>query len=185
MRLTTDQDLVDARVKKLAAWYSSRLVQDKRTNGREFYKFEGQGDADQKKAEEERCRALSLAGHNDGDMLPDDWRYDFVREALGAIEDASDFDDIEVEADIYNSELTDWLGSHGHRPGYCDEAVEEGLVSEDASMIDRIQMGQYMEKREVLAAVLLHLREEAEEQVEAEEEAREEAEASAENAEQE
>lgn len=165
---------IDDRIRNLAQWYYDRLHQDTRPNGDKFYKFcksvspDGTGDESLPEDEEKRCRELAHAAH--GDMLPDDWKYEFINEALGAIADASDLDEIDLEADIYNSDLCRWLGSHGERTGWCDEAVGEGLVSEDADMITRIQGGQYMEKREVLGLVLQHLREEAEAEEEREEE---------------
>jgi hypothetical protein len=168
---------MDDRIRKLAQWYYDRLHQDTRTNGDKYYKFctkvstDGTGDERLPEHEETACRALAFACHESGNnMLPDDWKYEFLNEALGAIVDASDFDEIELEADIYNSDLLRWLSSHGERPGYCDAAVEEGLTAEPSDMMARIQMGQYMEKREVLGAVLAHLREEVEAEEEREEE---------------
>jgi hypothetical protein len=157
---------IDNRVKELATWYRERLHQDTRTNGDKFYKFckfvssDATVDDRLPKDEDERCTSLARTAH--GDMLPDDWKYEFIREVLGAIEDAGDLDEIELEADIYNHDLCRWLGSHGERSGYCDEAQHEGYVSEDSDMITRIQMGQYAEKREVLGLVLQYLRDEAE-----------------------
>jgi hypothetical protein len=168
----------DDRIRKLANWYYSRMKWDERSNGNKFVKFECGDD----KPAEERCRALALDAHSD--MLPDDWRYGFICEALSAICDASNLDEIELEADIYNHELTEWVGSHGHRPSYCDDAVSEGLC-DGSDMINTLQCGQYMEKREVLGAVLAYLRNEAEEEEQAEEEAEAEREAAEEAAEQE
>lgn len=154
----------------------ARVVSGKRDDGEVFYKFESSEEGDVKRYEEERCRALALAAHGDGNMLPDDWRYSFIGEALSAIEEAGDgrhaFDEIELEADIYTSELTGWLHSRNSRTGYCDEAVSEGYISETSEMSDRLMAGQLMEKREVLAQVLDHLRTEAEEEDTEEEERR-------------
>jgi hypothetical protein len=147
------------RIVNLARWYASRITWDTRTNGNKFCKFECGDNEPAAKA----CQRLALAAHGDGEMLPDDWRYAFINEALNAIADSSgNFEELEMEADIYNHELTEWLGSHGQRPSYCDEAVRDGLVSADADMIARISAGQYLEKHEVLDAVLAYLREEAE-----------------------
>lgn len=165
---------IEDRIKKLAQWYYDRLHQDKRDNGDRFYKFcksvsaDGKEEESLPKDEEERCRELAFAAH--AGMLPDDWKYEFVNESLGAIADASDLDEIELEADIYNADLLRWLGSHLERPGYCDEAVSDGLVEDKADTMTRIQCGQYLEKREVCALVLQHLRDEAEAEEEREEE---------------
>ena len=157
----------DDKIRSLATWYRKQMIQAKRTDeGAAFWRFKNDD-----KPTEDRCRALAFAAHNDGDIMPDDWRYQFMWEVLSAIEDASDLDEIEIEADIYTAELTDWLGSRNDRSGYCDEAQREGILSESASMSDRMSIGQYMEKREVLEAVLAHLREEAETSEDEEQEA--------------
>ncbi len=161
---------IDDRVRKLAQWYYDRLHQDTRQNGDKFWKFCAKVSSDGKesdslpKDEEERCRALAFAAHKR--MMPDDWKYEFIDEALSTITEASDLDDIDIEADVYTSDLTRWLGSHLERLGYCDEVVEEGLCASDADMSTRLQMGQWQEKREVLGLVLQHLREEAEDEEE-------------------
>lgn len=94
-----------------------------------------------------------------GDMLPDDWRYDFIVEALDVISDYENMDDARdsLEADIYTSALIAWLGSHGHRPSYCDDAVEEMGIGGSAGIITRMQAGQLVEKREVFDEVLTAL----------------------------
>lgn len=103
---------------------------------------------------------LVRAAH--GDMLPDDWRYASIRAALGAINDAgegADLDDLAHEwadghVDVYTGARLAWLASDLNRAGYCDDAVDEGLVSPDAGIVDRIGAGQYAESLEVYAAVL-------------------------------
>lgn len=99
-----------------------------------------------------------------GDMLPDDWRYDVIREALGFIhENGGDLDDLAAEfaddVDVYSSALLEWLASNLTRAGYCDTAAEE-LGSPDSSDIMRlIGMGQYLERREVFDSVRQSLEE--------------------------
>ncbi len=94
------------------------------------------------------------------DMMPDDYRYVFIENAVEAIaeSDADDPDSIdnarcEIEADIYTHDLTAWLGSRADRSGYCDEAAEdqgEGFKE----IIPFIQAGQVLEKEEVFQLVL-------------------------------
>jgi hypothetical protein len=100
------------------------------------------------------------------DMLPDDWRFALIRDALGALEDAGHDDRIDAEhsdttseiadsaVDTYNADRIAWLGSHGARVGYVDAAVSDGLVSADADTLDRIAGGQYAEASEIAARVL-------------------------------
>lgn len=96
-----------------------------------------------------------------GDMLPDDYRYEVIREALGAIHDASgDLDqagtEFADEADVYNADLLRWVGSHSDRPGYVDEALSE--YGEARDFYHGLQMGQYAERDEVYGLVLAFLR---------------------------
>jgi hypothetical protein len=99
---------------------------------------------------------MCWAAHESGGMMPDDWRYGFIVEALGALEDNEDPDEIAMEADIYTSELTDWLGSRADRYAFCDEAMEEfGMEWKDLEngTWTLLALGQRREKDEVLAAV--------------------------------
>lgn len=93
-----------------------------------------------------------------GDMLPDDWRYEFIVDALDAITE-TDRDDTEADqADehlneyVYTSGLTAWLGSRADRYGYCDEAMAE-RGTEFTGTIELLQIGIYAEQSEVLYAV--------------------------------
>ena len=104
------------------------------------------------------------------DMLPDDFRYQVIREAVDAIADAEGSrDDIRDElagefaddVDIYNHDLTAWLGSHSSRPGYCDEALNEFGRESAEGVMALIGMGQYMERREVFDSVLSSLEQRA------------------------
>src|SRR5690606_7899726 len=66
-------------------------------------------------------------------MMPDDYRYEMVREAIDTIAELdADADEnvardrlAEVEPPIYTTELTAWLASRADRYVYCDEAAEE------------------------------------------------------------
>lgn len=102
-----------------------------------------------------------------GDMLPDDYKYEYIVGALEAIADYDgDEDDIEeladeLEADCYDSDLLEWLNSHSIRTWYVDKAVEE--MGHGGGIIEDIAMGQVEEEREVFFTVLEDLREKLEE----------------------
>ncbi len=110
---------------------------------------------------------LVYAAHDDGDYLPDDWRYDAIHSALAhIIDDAdedADMDDDEAHefadgnVDTYNGARFAWLASHLNRQFYCDEAAEE--YGEPDGITDRIALGQYAESREVFEQVVTALRE--------------------------
>lgn len=101
-----------------------------------------------------------------GDMLPDDWRYETTRAAVGFIahagvddpaDDAAEFADDTV--DVYTADRLKWLVSHSGRVGYCDEASHE-LGVESGDIVRLIGMGQYVEAREIFDYVYASLTEE-------------------------
>lgn len=93
-----------------------------------------------------------------GSLLPDDFIYSVIEDALDAIIDNDgDTDSVELEADIYTRDLLDWLGSHSSRVAYCDKAAEEFGAEFDGDIIWQIQMGQHLEKREILENVISSL----------------------------
>jgi hypothetical protein len=67
-----------------------------------------------------------LCRHAHGGMIPDDWKFEFTQDALGAIADGADEDRLDLDS-LYphTADRLDWLASHLDRPGYCDEAAEE------------------------------------------------------------
>ncbi|MDX6648297.1 MAG: hypothetical protein QOJ97_248 [Solirubrobacteraceae bacterium] len=105
--------------------------------------------------------------HDDGQRLPDDWRYKTVHEAFCSISDATrmqdaDFDDLEAEfadgADVHHADLLAWGSSNSSRLRYCDDALADcGHSLENTAQL--LQLGQGQERREVFAAVLDGLRE--------------------------
>jgi hypothetical protein len=113
---------------------------------------------------------MSRAAHDNGSMFPDDWRYEFIVDALAALydaEDGADLDELAYTLDSSSYSATSWLASHGYRPGYVDDAVEE-LGDPSTGVLDMIRMGMAAEQREVFGQVLAFLREyaDAEELVE-------------------
>jgi hypothetical protein len=94
-----------------------------------------------------------------GEFLPDDWRYEVIRDALDWIEEADDPEDGSGEfadqtVDVYNSARLAWLASNLNRASYCDEAAAEFGGEERVSIFDQIGQGQYMEASEVYSLVL-------------------------------
>ena len=91
-----------------------------------------------------------------GDMLPDDYRYRFIVQALDALEEAEDPDEArdgyEVEYRYYR--VVEWLSSHpARRLEYCDDAVREFGLSSDATTATQLQIGHLSERLEVLELV--------------------------------
>ena len=122
------------------------------SNGAEFWRV--------KHGAPEWIRDLCFAAHEAGAMLPDDWRYQFIVEALSAISEEREDD---IEADIYTGELSAWLASNVNRVEYVDDAVEE-YGGKFPGAIEALQIGQLAEKREVLELVKAYLEEVAEDE---------------------
>ncbi len=90
-----------------------------------------------------------------GDLLPDDYRYEFIPIILEKISDwDDDIDELvnELEPDIYNYDLIQWLGSHPDRVGYVNEAVSEFGHADD--IMGDIRNGQLLEIQEVFYSVV-------------------------------
>jgi hypothetical protein len=100
------------------------------------------------KTEDDNIHQLIRNAH--GDMMPDDFKYQFIHEALEAIAETDDIDDVCLEPDIYNRDLLKWVSSNLNRPNYVDEAVEE-LGYKD--LFNSLAIGQIREKDEVLYSV--------------------------------
>ena len=94
------------------------------------------------------------------EMMPDDYRYRLVLEALEVLAEQPDADPDELadefagNTDVYSRDLLAWVGSHPSRALYVDEAQGDGLVSADATLDERLAVGQYVERREVFMAVV-------------------------------
>lgn len=121
----------------------SWLVQKKREDGTPFYCSKDNAP--------EWVADMCHEAH--GQMLPDDWRYSFIVESLDALAESEDADDAysQLDADIRNADILDWVGSHGYRIGYVDDAV--GEYGHGDSVIDDIMRGQLTEKYEVFNSV--------------------------------
>ena len=74
-----------------------------------------------------------------GDKLPDDTTYRFLSDALDLIyelDDKATEDDIReaiferIEADVYTSDLTAWLGARNDHVYYLTEALEESGITD-------------------------------------------------------
>ena len=91
-----------------------------------------------------------------GDLFPDDWRYRFIEDCAEVLSENNDRENAEERLGFaedsypYNHERIDWLGSHGHRPDYCDTARDEfGMANPD--ILDLIAWGMDAERHEVFA----------------------------------
>ena len=93
-----------------------------------------------------------------GDLMPDDWKYEFIHDALLHFED-NDFDDedlpeaIDSCVSIYNHELLKWVSSNLNRSSYVDDAVNEWMGDKHFDLYEALAAGQYKEIEEVFHSV--------------------------------
>ncbi len=86
------------------------------------------------------------------DMLPDDYIYTWVSEALDMFAtENGNLDDLinEVEPDCYNWSLLTWVQSHGYRIARVDDILQDYTTLSDCLM-----SAQASEKREVYDSVM-------------------------------
>lgn len=136
-------------VQTLAAELSAQFEQKERNNGVKFW-------CKKDDAPEELTDLIHKAH---GDFMPDDWKYQFIVQALDTIAETEDEDELDapnMEPDVYTHDLLNWLASNLNRPNYVDEAVEE--LGHGDSITDDIGYGQMKEKEEVYYSVLESLR---------------------------
>src|SRR5262249_15387409 len=106
-----------------------------------------------------------LCHHAHGSMMPDDWRYEFIQDALAAIEDGADEDRLDLDALYpYTADRLNWLASHLERPGYCDEAADD-LGQAPKEIMAFVAWGMDRELREVFGLVRYRLEEIAEDSI--------------------
>jgi hypothetical protein len=133
-------------IQELAQMYSAMFVRKTRDNGDTFYC--ASDDAD------ENLISIIHAAHNDREMLPDDYHYEFTKDALDALSENEDIDDARqsaTEADSYTSNLTKWLNSRNDRVYYLTEALEEFGCKDG---FQALSTAQTLEKEEVFNAVV-------------------------------
>lgn len=100
------------------------------------------------------------------DELPNNWRYQTLVQVLDAVVERSSYSDEWEDAagevadqltSAWTCELAAWIAENGSRASYCDEEVEEGLLSAESSLFERLEAGQRRCIREMTEAVLLAL----------------------------
>lgn len=99
----------------------------------------------------EWVKNLVWAAHDKGEILPEDFRYLFIVEALEALAEDPEEPETILAPDVYTSELLKWLEDYpSYRMGLVDEAVSEIGWN---GLFDALQAGQLREKEEVLGIV--------------------------------
>lgn len=95
--------------------------------------------------------AMVRVVHDDSQWLPDDYKYQYIIDTLNNLSEGWDPEEgmYDLEADVYNHDLLEWLGSHNARAEYVDEVVEETGWPKDGGLFVALQYGQQREMQEV------------------------------------
>ena len=131
-------------IQEKAAQIRSTFVEKIRTDGTKYWSTE---------SEEAEIKELCYAAHDD--MMPDDWKYRFIVDALNLVAEADDVDDVTIEPDVYTSDLTAWLASHNGRVYYLTQALEEYGETDG---FRALACAQAFERKEVFYSVLSSIR---------------------------
>lgn len=142
-----------ATVTQLAEQAYKAMTQGTRTNGDSYWLFD-----DTQKPE--WATDMAHAAHDNGGISPDDWRYQFMVDALAYISDMGDDADTDDMRDTWqtrdefidNPDALRWLNSRLTRIGYVDEYISN--CGHGESVIDDIIGGYMGEQDEVFDAVL-------------------------------
>jgi hypothetical protein len=131
-------------IQEKAAEISKMFVEKTRDDGSKFWSTD---------SEDEAIRDMCHDAH--GEMLPNDWKYRFIVDALDLIAEADDVDDVTIEPDVYTADLTAWLASHNGRIEYLTRAIEE---YEPKDGFTALSIAQSIEREEVFYDVLSSIR---------------------------
>ena len=110
----------------------------------------------------EWVKNLVRVAHDEGEILPEDFRYLFAVESLEALAENPEEPETILAPDVYTSELLAWLNAYpSYRINIVDAAVSEFGWN---GLFEALQAGQFKEKQEVLALVQAFLEKKIEEE---------------------
>lgn len=131
-------------IQEKAAEISKMFVEKTRDDGSKYWSTD---------SEDVAIRDMCHDAH--GEMLPDDWKYRFIVDALDLIAETDDVDDVTIEPDVYTADLTAWLASHNGRVYYLTQALEE---YGEIDGFRALACAQAFEREEVYFSVLSSIR---------------------------
>ncbi len=95
--------------------------------------------------------AVQIVRQAHGDMMPDDYRFEYAMIAAEMLWNYDDPDDVELQPDVYTSDLLDWLRSRNDRTTYIDDAIRDYGKAEQFDQ--DMMIAQTLEREEVLGSV--------------------------------
>lgn len=96
-----------------------------------------------------------------GRMLPDDFKFEFIHDALQAIADHDETDEARdsLAPDTWTKSRLDWLASNLSRTEYVNQAVQDFGHPVNFDVAEVIGQGQLLEMQEVFDSVVNSLEE--------------------------
>lgn len=97
-----------------------------------------------------------------GDFSPDDYRYQYIEDAITTLAEAEDYrdsGDLEdlyqwIDADTDLPSLLKWFGSNAKRVKYVDAARKRETSGTFESVTDMLRAGQQLEREDIFLTVL-------------------------------
>lgn len=152
-------------ISELASYVSSLFELRKRDNDTEFYTIKDNYQDSFYKGQLEWVKDMVFKAHND--LLPNDYIYSFIVEALDVIAECETLKQAEeapfegyLEPDVYNGRLLAWVSDNLHFAWYVDNAMQE---MDCKDLFTALAYGQAECKKEVYFTVLEHLKDKLEE----------------------
>lgn len=103
----------------------------------------------------EEYRELAYSAHLVDDVMPNDYIYDFIYDALTVISECDSDDHIEdeinsIEPDVYNSDLLKWISDNLTFSSWVDEAMK---TYEAKDLFSALQIGQGLHRQAIANSV--------------------------------
>jgi hypothetical protein len=124
------------------------FVFKKRNDGSEFYSLIDNAP--------EYLTELVHNAHND--FMPDDYKYEFIYDALDIIRDYEDedyyYEGLDNYTECHTAKLLTWLASNINRMNYLEDVINNMFPAGNVKIFDALMGAQYTEREEVLNSVL-------------------------------
>lgn len=137
-------------IKQLAERARKYFTVKKRPSGEAFWKLA--------KVHPGWLYRLVFKVHDEGQWLPDDYKYEYIVDALDLLSEGIDPEEgrDQLEPDVYTTDLFKWVSSHLNRQAYADEVLQE---LKPKTLSDLLMAAQVREKEEVWSQVVAALEE--------------------------
>lgn len=146
---------------ELAEIMSKAFETRKRNDGKNFYCIKDEYNIHQENTEYSWINNIIHDAHMVDDVMPNDYIYQFIRDAVDIISECETEEEIEerffeIEADIYYADLFSWVSDNLNFSSYVDEAMQEFQLTD---LCSALQYGQQRHKEAIAFSVFNSLKE--------------------------